>query len=213
MTRILINTLSATRYKVIRQLSVGLFLWGTFMSLATAGLVVYEDVTPNSAWPDTPLASSATDPQVSSSGIGADDNALAQTFVASSNFTLQAVAFSYWTTADNTGKTITLSIFEVADAQGLTIPTSGSPDLLGGGSGLAFTTSIITGGSGSDEDLLILELTGADQISLTSGTHYALQIAGETGVSFAWGREGSGGSLGGEGYTNGTPITGCNFVW
>lgn len=179
--------------------------WLCSLCTTQAALIVYEDVTPNLAWPGSPIAISASDPQVSTTGIGTSGNTLAQTFVAPSNFTLRAVALSYFTTSANTSPThqITISLFTVADPLAGTIPTTGSPDLLGGGAGLVFTPSVITGGSGANEDVIIFEFTGLDQIALTAGQGYAFQIAGTAGTSFAWGREGSGGSLGGEGYQNG----------
>lgn len=174
-----------------------------------AAFMILEDLQPPNQWPNDPLpvATSASSPQVSGSGVGANGNVLAQTFVAPSDFDLKAVAFSYWTAGADVGS-LTFSLYEIPDALAATIPTSGSPDLLGGGAGLDYTPYIVTSGSGADEDLMVVNFFGADVVSLTSGTHYALQVAGTGGVSFTWGREGSGGSIGGRGYVNGSPIAG-----
>jgi hypothetical protein len=154
------------------------------------------------AWPGTPLISTTgslnlqTDfnveaeiPPLECEGTGGCNGAAAHTFVATTNFQLDKFIIRL------AGAPTTGEIYLYPEPVGGTdgdgfVNVSFSTSLLNGGAGLPFTFN----GTGT-RTLMELDLTGADEIFLSAGTRYALDIR-HTGFptqvgSFYWMRAGN----------------------
>lgn len=137
-------------------------------------------------------AASATTPQGNATlGSGAANFALSQTFTPSSSYTLGQINILGGVTVANTALTLHLYDVTGVDKQGSSAFYFPGTDLLGGGSGVSFTVPA----TGELQFIFSLDNIGtSDQIALTAGNTYALEVwtpaaVGQNG--FQWYRAGA----------------------
>ena len=193
-------------------------LIGAFASLllasaaAHAGVTVVENVSPGAtAWPDTPLFSTVSNPStqliVGEGFGGATSYTETFTVASTSNYTLQSIAlYVGGGTGSSASAPITLNLFDLG-AQTAPNPNSYSAgfNLLGGGAGLPINYTTQSNG------VIQLNFTGADQAFLVAGHLYAFEIAGTSGTNpMMWNRTTSDTYTGGAAYRNRGWINGGN---
>jgi hypothetical protein len=137
-------------------------------------------------------ASSATVAQGNPSlGSGAANYVLSETFTPSSSYTLGQINILGGVSAANTGLSLHLYDVTGVDKQGSSAFYFPATDLLGGGGGLAFTVAP----TGESQWIFSLSNgTTSDQIALTAGDTYALEIWTPVAVgqnNFQWFRAGA----------------------
>jgi hypothetical protein len=161
-----------------------------------AGIGVSEGLAvPSSAWPE--LVTIATgDPALSSSPVlGNGSHLISQTFTPAATGTLQSIYLAYSTSGSSAPGAFSVRIQQVNGGTNVqTYPAGGN--LLPSSSVSFGLTS--TGGA---KRLLKLTFTGSDQIVLSAGTTYAIEVS-STGAAVSFYRRGSDSYSGGAVYDN-----------
>lgn len=179
---------------------------------AFAGVTVTQNVGPGAtAWPDTPLIQTVTNPAAQSivgESFGAATS-IAETFTVagSDNYSLQTVyLYVGGGTGTSSTATVTLNLYDLGGRVAPN-PSSYSPNfsLLGGGKGLPISYTTQPNG------LLRLDFDGPDQALLIAGHMYAFELDGVSGTTpLSWFRTISDTYSGGAAYRNRSWINGTS---
>jgi len=179
---------------------------------AVASVTVTQNIAPGAtAWPDTPLIQTVSNPSsqliVGESFGGATNISETFTVPGPNNYSLQTI---YLYIGAGTGTTITATVtLNLYDLGGRIAPNpsgySGGFNLFGGGNGLPITYTTQSNG------LLRLDFAGSDQAFLIAGHMYAFELAGVSGTTpMNWLRTISDTYSGGAAYRNRAWINGTS---
>lgn len=137
---------------------------------AWAGIALQEGITPSTAWP-APVTIQTGDPGANTTGVGVNAaTVVSQTFTPTAAMTLDAVYFSYSTTAASASGSFGLRIQTVPGGAAAQTYAQGTNLLPSGG----FTFSLA--GTAGAIKLLKFTFSGADRLILAAGTTYAVEI-------------------------------------
>ena len=179
-----------------------------------AGVVVTQNISPGAtSWPGSSIIQSVTNPAVQTSvgesftAVGGCTNYCETFTITAASYTLQSISiYAGGGTGTGAGTNLTLRLFDLGSQTAPNpSPYAAGTDLFNFGSGLAATYSPQTTG------VLRFDFTGSDQVTLTNGHMYALEMDGVLNTSpLLWQRTTNDTYSGGAAYRNRSWINGVN---